>query len=72
MFLFSMWHLLILLIFAGGWLLPIIPAWIILRRIGALPPLAILWIMPMAPLIGLFVMAFSRWPGAAGSPAENP
>ncbi len=52
--------------------LPIVAIWRILRRLGFEPALSLLYLLPFGSLIGLYIIAFSRWPGAAGSPAEDP
>jgi hypothetical protein len=57
------------LIFAA---IPIVAIWRILKRMGFEPALSLLYIVPFGSLIGLYVIAFSRWPGAAGSNSENP
>jgi hypothetical protein len=68
---FSIWHILIIAAL-GFWFVPMIPTWKILSRMGLPGPLALLLIVPFAALILLFVVAFSRWPNAAGSAAEDP
>jgi uncharacterized membrane protein len=40
----------------------IIPFWRICRRIGWSPWLSLLWAIPVAGVILLYVMAFSDWP----------
>jgi hypothetical protein len=56
---FSFWHLLILAIWvaAVGW-----PIGIILRRVGFSPWWAILAFVPLANVVGLWVLATTAWP----------
>jgi len=45
--------------------LVIIPFWRILPRAGIPAPVALVAIIPLAPLVLLWVMAFKKWPGDA-------
>jgi len=52
---FSIWHWLIVLVL-------LVPVAKILKKAGFSPWWAILAIVPIANLVGLFVFAFIRWP----------
>jgi hypothetical protein len=56
---FSAWHLLILLIYLAVLGYPIVR---ILNRVGFSPWWVIVAFIPMVNLIGLWVLAFIRWP----------
>jgi Zn-dependent protease with chaperone function len=56
--LFQPWHLIIILIFSA---LVIVPFWQIFKKAGLTGALAILMVIPLANLIMLYVLAFSRW-----------
>jgi hypothetical protein len=62
----SPWHLIILL----SILLPVIPIWRILRRLGLAPAWALLYFVPIGGLIGLWLLAWGRWPNLP-DPAEQ-
>lgn len=52
-------HWLILLLI---WFVPIFPIWRILRRLGINPAWSLLYALPLINLIGLFLLAWARWP----------
>ncbi|MDB5437803.1 MAG: hypothetical protein JWM33_230 [Caulobacteraceae bacterium] len=55
-------HWLVLLWPLSFFALPVIPAWRILGRLGFSPAWALLYFIPGLGLIGLFVLAWARWP----------
>ena len=62
---FSPVHMIILLVFALVFLIPIGQ---ILRRAGFSPWLALLWCVPFVNIILLWVFAFAGWPRDRSSP----
>lgn len=59
----SAWHWIMFTLFAVVFLYPV---GVILRRIGYSPFWALLAFFPLLNLIGLWIVAFSRWPADAG------
>jgi hypothetical protein len=59
---FSVWHWLIVLVYA---LILIVPFWRIFPRAGMPSPLSILMGVPLVNIVLLWVLAFKRWPGDA-------
>lgn len=55
----SIWHWLIVITW---FFLPLIPIATILKKAGFSPAWALLWLVPVGNLIGLFVFANARWP----------
>ncbi|KQS82958.1 hypothetical protein [Rhizobium sp. Leaf384] len=62
---FSLWHLLIVLIFAVGF---VAPFWIIFKRTGLPAILSILTVLPLISIVFLWIIALKRWPN---DPAVN-
>ena len=46
----------------GALLFTVIPFWMIFKKAGFHPALALLMIVPLANIVMLFVLAFARWP----------
>lgn len=61
-----MFQILIIAIVALLW---VVPAWRILKRLGYAGEWALLAIIPMIGLIGMWVIAFSEWPNERQDPA---
>ena len=59
---FSVWHWLIVIVW---FFVPMIPIATILKKAGFSPWWALLYIVPIGNLIGLFVFANARWPTRA-------
>lgn len=57
---FSIWHWLVLLIVVVP--LYLWPVWRILRKMGYHPAWCLVGLVPVAPVIGLWVLALKRWP----------
>ncbi|HTI86516.1 MAG TPA: hypothetical protein VL966_07925 [Alphaproteobacteria bacterium] len=62
-------HVLFLLLMAAAIVVPIAR---ILRRLGRHPAWALLVLFPPAGLIGLWVLAYSEWPGVVEKRPELP
>lgn len=58
---FSIWHLVILSLFSGVF---VIPAWRILQKAGYPGVLSLLVMVPLLNLVLLWVFAFANWPNA--------
>lgn len=56
---FSIWHILIIILV--GYIV-IYPISRILRRIGWNPWLSLLWLIPVLNIVMLWFVAFGRWP----------
>jgi len=58
---FSIWHWVMLIVFAG---LTILPFWKITKKAGFSGWWSLWIFVPMANVVWLYVLAFSRWPSA--------
>jgi NADH:ubiquinone oxidoreductase subunit 3 (subunit A) len=64
------WHILIFLFVSVFWgLVLVIPFWHIFKKAGMSPFLSLLMLVPLANLVTLYVLAFSRWNPA--TPSQN-
>jgi len=45
----------------------IIPLWRLSQRVGWSPWLSLLWLLPVAGVVYLYVLAFAQWPSQRGT-----
>jgi hypothetical protein len=57
---FSIWHWVILVLYAVAW---VVPFWRIFPRAGWAAPLSLLMVVPLLNFVLLWMLAFKRWPG---------
>lgn len=55
---FSIWHWIIVLSVISV----VVPAWRILGRLGISPLWSLLYFLPFGGLVGVWVLAYARWP----------
>jgi hypothetical protein len=56
------WHLIVILLFVVPiGIAVLVPYWMIFKKAGFQPILSILMLVPLANLVTLYVVAFSRW-----------
>lgn len=64
-----MWHFSpVQLVFIALIVLSIFPAWRILHRLGLSPAWLLICLVPIGGFIGLWLLAFVRWPNMAPGP----
>lgn len=59
---FSPIHWLILLSVLIGSIVMVIPIWRVLNRVGLNPAWSLLYFVPFASFIGLWIFAWAKWP----------
>jgi len=50
----------------------VLPAWFICRKAGLHPALSIFAVIPLGPILFLYILAFCRWPALRPGSAEAP